>query len=87
VERQYEDRVQFLGIAWQDTREAMQEFVDKYGLRMPTAVDEDGSLFGRFGFSYQPAWAFVNDDGNVKRIFGELGAAGLEEEIQPLLRA
>jgi peroxiredoxin len=87
VERQYEERIQFLGIAWQDTREAMQAFVDQYGLRMPTAVDEDGSLFGRFGFSYQPAWAFVNDDGKVKMIFGELGATRLEEEIRSLLRA
>jgi hypothetical protein len=87
VERQHEDRVQFLGIAWQDTHEAMQAFVDQYGLRMPTAVDEDGSLFARFRFSYQPAWAFVNDDGNVKRIFGELGVARLEEEIQVLLRS
>jgi peroxiredoxin len=87
VERQYEERIQFLGVAWQDTREAMQAFVDQYGLRMPTAVDEDGSLFARFGFSYQPAWAFVNDDGKVKLVFGELGADGLGEEIQALLRA
>ena len=87
MERQYEERVQFLGIAWQDTREAMQAFVDQYGLRMPTAVDEDGSLFGRFGFSYQPAWAFVNDDGKVKQVFGELGTDGIEQEIRALLRA
>jgi hypothetical protein len=87
VERQYEDRVQFLGIAWQDTPEAMQAFVDQYGLRMPTAVDGDGSLFRRFGFSYQPAWAFVNDDGKLKTIFGELGTTRLEEEIRALLRS
>jgi peroxiredoxin len=87
VERQYEDEVQFLGIAWKDTRESMQAFVDQYGLRMPTAVDEDGLLFARFGFTYQPAWAFVNDDGKVKLIFGELGSAGLEQEIQALLRS
>jgi hypothetical protein len=54
---------------------------------MPTAVDGDGSLFARFGFTYQPAWAFVNDDGKVKMTFGELGSAGLEREIQALLRA
>jgi peroxiredoxin len=86
VERRNEGKVQFLGIAWQDTREAMQDFVDRYELRMPTAVDEDGALFARFGFTYQPAWAFVNDDGKVTTIFGALGEDGLEEEIRTLLR-
>jgi hypothetical protein len=79
--------VRFLGVAWNDTREAMQEFVGRYGLRMPTAVDEDGSLFARFGFAYQPAWAFVNDDGSVKTIPGELGQDALEDEIRALVRA
>ena len=65
----------------------MQGFVGRYGLRMPTAIDTDGTLFARFGFSYQPAWAFVNDDGDVRTVFGALGAAGLEEEIEALLAA
>ena len=87
MERRYEGQIRFLGIAWQDTREAMQEFVDRYGVRMPTAVDEDGSLFAAFGFSYQPAWAFANDGGQVRTHFGALGEDGLEEEIQKLLAA
>ena len=87
MERRYEGQIQFLGIAWQDTREAMHEFVDRYGLRMPTVVDEDGSLFASFGFSYQPAWAFVNDGENVRTYFGALGEDGLDEEIQALLNA
>lgn len=85
MERRYEGEVRFLGVAWQDTREAMQAYVDRYGLRMPTAVDEDGSLFARFGFTYQPAWAFVNQDGTVKTIPGALEGGALEEEIRALL--
>jgi peroxiredoxin len=87
VERRYEGQVRFLGVAWQDTREAMQAFVDRYGIRMPTAVDEDGSLFASFGFTYQPAWVFVNDGGQVRTYFGALGEDGLEEEVQDLLDA
>jgi peroxiredoxin len=87
LERRYEAEVRFLGVSWQDTRDAMQAFVDRYGIRMPTAVDEDGSLFASFGFSYQPAWAFVNDGGQVRTYFGALGEDGLDEEIRDLLNA
>jgi hypothetical protein len=87
LERRYEGEVRFLGVAWQDTREAMHAFVDHYGIRMPTAVDEDESLFTYFGFTYQPAWVFVNDDGRVETYFGALGEDGLDEEIQHLLDA
>jgi peroxiredoxin len=87
VERRYEGEVRFLGVAWQDTWDAMQAFVDRHGIRMPTAVDEDGSLFASFGFTYQPAWVFVNDGGQVTTFFGALGEDGLEEEIRGLIDA
>ena len=74
-------------MAWQDTRDAMEAFVDRYGIRMPTAVDEDESLFTTFGFTYQPAWVFVNDGGQVRTYFGALGEDGLEAEIEDLLAA
>lgn len=74
-------------MAWQDTRDAMVAFVDRYGIRMPTAVDEDESLFTSFGFTYQPAWAFVTEGGQVRTYFGALGEDGLEAEIEALLAA
>lgn len=61
--------MELFGVAWHDTREAMQGFVDRYGITFPTIVDEDDSVFNRFGFFYQPAWAFVNDDGTVEALF------------------
>lgn len=87
MERRYEGEVRFLGVAWQDTREAMQAFVDRHDIRMPTAVDEDESLFSAFGFTYQPAWVFVNDGGQVRTYFGALGEDGLEAEVKKLLAA
>ena len=87
MERRYEGEVRFLGVAWQDSREAMQAFVDRHGIRMPTAVDEDESLFSSFGFTYQPAWVFVNDGGQVRTYFGALGEDGLAAEIEELLGA
>lgn len=63
----------------------MQAFVDRYGLRMPTAVDETERIFTRFGFFYQPAWAFVDEDGSVKTLFQELGVDGLRAEVEALI--
>ena len=72
-------------MAWHDTREAMQAFVDRYGIRMPTAVDEDDQLFGRFGLFYQPSWVFMNDDGEFEALRQEIGAEGLRQRIEGLL--
>lgn len=72
-------------MAWHDTREAMQAFVDRYGIRMPTAVDEDDQLFGRFGFFYQPAWVFVNDDGTVEALRQSFSTDDLRSKIDALL--
>ena len=74
-------------MAWHDTREAMQDFVDRHGVRMPTAVDETDQIFGRFGFAYQPAWAFVSADGTVTTVFGGLGLDGIRAELDALLEA
>lgn len=63
----------------------MQAFVDRYDIRMPTAIDETDGIFTSFGFSYQPAWAFVDDDGTVKTHFGALDGASLQAEIDALL--
>lgn len=65
----------------------MQAFVDQYGLRMPTAVDETDEIFTRFGFSYQPAWAFVDDDGTVETYFGALEPSEVNARIDALVEA
>jgi predicted DsbA family dithiol-disulfide isomerase len=64
-----------------DSTEAMQRFVDEYALAFPQAVSEDGSLWARFGVPYQPAWVFVNDDGQATVIQGALP----EDELRTLL--
>lgn len=84
MEREYEGQVEFLGVAWRDSREAMQDFVDRHDLRMPTAIDETEEIFGRFGLFYQPSWAFVDEDGEVTTLREELGVDGLREQIDEL---
>ena len=85
MEREYEGEVEFLGVAWHDTPEAMQAFVDRYGLRMPTAIDETDEIFARFGFFYQPSWVFLDEDGEHTALRQELGVDGLRAEIEDLI--
>ncbi|MGK2930036.1 MAG: hypothetical protein ACSLFO_10720 [Acidimicrobiales bacterium] len=66
----------------------MQSFIDRHGLGdFDHLVDDDGSLWQRFDIASQPAWAFVNDDGTVKRLVGALGEDGLRAEIDRLVAA
>ncbi|MDX1658846.1 MAG: hypothetical protein R3343_08505 [Nitriliruptorales bacterium] len=63
----------------------MQDFVSRHGVgAFPHAVDEDGSLWAMYDVSYQPAWAFVNQDGEVRVHAGPLYDEGLEEALADL---
>jgi peroxiredoxin len=77
------DEVTFVGVAGHDTDEAHRAFVEEHGLdRMVTLVDDDGSLWAQYDVSYQPAWVFVNQDGEVTRVAG-----GLYEDLDDRLQA
>lgn len=61
------DQVEFVGVAGLGRVDAMREFVDDTGLGMfPHLVDDDGSLWARFGVAAQPAFAFITADGDVE---------------------
>lgn len=77
--------MELISVTWHDTRQAMQAFVDRHGITFPTIVDEDDAVFNRFGFFYQPAWAFVNDDGRIKTLRQELSEQQLRTELDRLV--
>lgn len=63
----------------------MIQFVQRHGLEgMPQAVDVDGTLWSRYGVSYQPAWVFINQDGDVRVHAGALAGPALDEAIADL---
>jgi len=70
-----------------DSTEAMQGFVDTYGVDFPQAVTEDGSLWAQLGVAFQPAWVFVNDDGTTQVIQGPLAEPDLERILDQLAAA
>lgn len=82
--RRYPD-IQFLGIAGRDDTDAMQEFVDRYGIEFPTLIDDDGSLWRHFGVPGQPAWVFVLPDASARRVLGAPSESELEAILDALL--
>ena len=83
--RRYEGKITFLGMAGRDSQQAMQAFVDRYGLQsMPQAVSEDGSLWAEFGVAYQPAWLFVDDSGKADLYPGLIPEPDLERLLDEL---
>lgn len=63
----------------------MESFIERHGLAdLTNLVDDDGSLWERFGVFSQPAWVFVNDDGTATGQVGLLGEDGLREQIDRL---
>lgn len=77
------DRITFVGIAGHDTDDAHRAFVVEHGLEdMLHLVDDDGSLWAQYEVSYQPAWVFIDDGGEVQRVAG-----GLYEDLDDRLQA
>jgi hypothetical protein len=70
-----------------DSTDAMQAFVDRFGLGFPQAVTEDGSLWANFGVAYQPAWVFVDDGGETNLVPYELPRDELERTLDALIAA
>lgn len=77
------DDITFVGIAGHDSDDAHRAFVAEHGLEdMLHLVDDDGSLWAQYGVSYQPAWVFIDDDGDVQQVAG-----GLYEDLDDRLQA
>ncbi|MGL6234172.1 MAG: redoxin family protein [Segniliparus sp.] len=65
--------VPFVGVASRSDAGAMNDFVNKYGLDFPQIDDSSGEIWGKFGVTWQPAFAFVSSSGNVDMVkFGDL---------------
>lgn len=78
--------VTFLGVAGRGPVADMLGFVDDTGVDgFVHLADLDGTLWQRFGVSYQPAYAFVAPDGTVDVVVGALGEAGLAERAGALV--
>lgn len=76
----------FLGMPGRGQVEEMNEFVADTGTDDLThVVDADGALWQQFGVVAQPAFAFVDADGNVEVFGGGLDEQSLQQRADDLL--
>ena len=64
----------------------MREFVETYPVSGFTHLaDTDGSVWARFGVTYQPAYAFIDPSGDIDVVKASLSEADLSERVRALL--
>lgn len=81
----FDGKVTFVGIPGRGQADDMRAFVketDTAGFEH--AIDDDGSIWQRFGVVSQPAFAFIARDGTVETFSGSLPPADLERTTQEL---
>lgn len=72
------DGVALMGVAGQSELPDMQSFVTEFGVgNFAHMADVDGSIWENFGIPYQPAYAFINDDGTIETVIGPMGKDGV----------
>lgn len=77
--------VTFIGVGAQDEASAMREFVENYPVSGFTHLaDTDGSVWARFGVTYQPAYAFIDPSGDIDVVKASLSQADLSERVRAL---
>lgn len=83
--RELEGSVEVIGVAGRGEVPEMQGFVDDTGTgELQHIVDDDGSIWTGFGVAAQPAFAFVDDSGEVEVFVGALGKEALLERMREL---
>lgn len=79
--------VTFVGVAGRGEVPAMKQFIRQTDTGGFThVVDGDGSIWSAYGVAAQPAFAFIDAEGNVSMKMGSLGYDALVERVQRLAK-
>ena len=86
MHQRYGDRVAFLGIAVQDSREEAADLVRRTGITYDAGRDPAGDVLQAFDTVFMPSTVFVTAEGTVVDVhLGELSTADLERRIRDIL--
>ncbi len=77
--------MKLLSIAGLDSEEAVQGFVDEFGLAFDHAFDENAELWPRFDVFAQGQWVMIDAAGNATLVPYDLDADQLREQLDTLL--
>jgi cytochrome c biogenesis protein CcmG/thiol:disulfide interchange protein DsbE len=83
----YQDQgVAFLGLSYQDARNASQSFVEEFGITYPNGIDARGRISKSYGITGVPETFVIDRDGNVVWFnVGEVSADTLIEQLERTL--
>ncbi len=85
VAAEFAGRVPVIGVPGRGEIAAMRRFVEDTGTgKLAHVVDGDGSIWSRFGVVTQPAFTFIDADGEIETFQGALPADDLRERLAAL---
>ena len=85
LKRTYENSIQFIGVASRGDLSQVEEFIDRYAVTdFPHVFDEQGDIWRQYKISSQPAWVFVDTNGNQERVIGALGKSEIRTKLTDL---
>lgn len=80
------DDIAFVGVPGLGEVPAMKEFVDQTGVTsLNHAIDDDGSLWKRFGITSQPSYVFVTSEGDVRSVKSGMSEADFKQAASDLV--
>lgn len=86
MQQQFGDEITIIGVAGRGEDAEIDEFIASTGVEGLThAIDGDGEVWRSFGITSQPAWAFIDDNGDVTTMASSLGEDGLTDRVNELL--
>ncbi|MGE0139356.1 MAG: TlpA family protein disulfide reductase [Ilumatobacteraceae bacterium] len=86
IAERYAEQVTFIGVPGRGQLAAMREFVDDTGTStLLHAADLDGSVWSAFGVYGQPAYAFIDDTGEIEVFIGGMGGRALAKRVDALV--
>lgn len=85
--RRYRGRVEFVGVAVQDTEPASRAFLDRFNISYPNGPDPSGEISIDYGMSGVPETYFIDRQQRIARKWaGPLDEARLSAYVEELLR-
>ena len=86
AQKKFIGQVDFVGVAGRSDLNNVKEFITSFDVEeFPHLYDPDGEIWARYGVSSQPAWVFIDSNGEPQRAFGVLGTSVLDDEVQRIL--
>jgi len=84
----FDGSVEVIGVAGRAEVSEMEQFLVDTGTGgLDHIVDGDGAIWSQFGVAAQPAFAFIDNSGEVEVFVGALGSEALTERMQALAAA